>query len=93
MTLLRTTRPRARKRHRCDACERWIQPGTVYVSQSYVDGYGPETWRMHAECADELALQSYDDDGYPVGCLSGGYYDDDDLSPAFVAWRDTQEKA
>jgi len=89
MTLLRTTRPRARRRHRCDACDRMIQPGTVYVSQTTVGDYEPETWRMHAECSAELALQTYDDDGYPVGCLSGGYYDD--LSPAFVAWRDAQE--
>jgi hypothetical protein len=91
MTLLRTARPKARKRHRCDACERWIQPGTVYVAQAYVDDYGPYTWRTHAECAAELERHTPDDDGHPYACLSGRYYDD--LSPAFVAWRDTQDRA
>lgn len=42
-------RTKARKRHRCDWCSEYIEPGEVYCSWTYGDPE-PATARMHAEC-------------------------------------------
>lgn len=52
------TRPRARKRHRCDPCWHFIEVGEVYVVQTgFVDGTAVRA-RYHVECWDALSEEA-----------------------------------
>tara|TARA_R100001086_G_scaffold97043_1_gene48270 strand:- start:658 stop:990 length:333 start_codon:yes stop_codon:yes gene_type:complete len=50
VTVLSTTRPKARKQHQCDSCCKPILPGTVYERQFSTDG--GEAWShvAHIPC-------------------------------------------
>ena len=64
-----TTR-KARKRHRCTACEEWIEVGEEYEdivltpwSHQDNDGYG--SWKLHSECSEYFnAEYCKESDGY-----------------------------
>lgn len=50
MPMLHDYRPRARKSHLCDECNRQIHPGTIYVRQGHVNLDGKWTYKAHVEC-------------------------------------------
>ena len=62
-----STKPKARKRHFCDLCNRVIQPGEEYRRSAGMDGSTAWTWRECAHCAQLIAVvwrETYSDDGY-----------------------------
>ena len=61
---LSTTRPTARKPHRCDWCGEWIPAGEQYVHDRGVFDRCIQVTRMHRECY--AAMLKLDDpaDGY-----------------------------
>jgi hypothetical protein len=74
MSLWTSTKPTARKPHRCDNCDRTIDPGETYRRGKGLreDGGGFDTWK---ECAHCLAFLS----AAPIvdWCWNEGYSRDD----------------
>lgn len=75
-TLLSNEVFNARKRHVCNECRRFIEPGEVYRRQVYIDG-DFHTYKAHVECyracLDYNAIigSTYDDEMYPLDeCLN-----------------------
>jgi hypothetical protein len=84
----------ARQRHKCDLCLRVIVQGHRYRREALFGDGDVYTWREHEECRAE-AERALDVDtlrrGVPAGALSRAHGVTDDLSGAYVAWRDAQE--
>lgn len=73
MSILHDAIHTARKRHRCDQCERRIEIGMLYRKQVHTED-GLQTYRAHADC-DAVATKmkelagtawNYDEDAYPL---------------------------
>jgi hypothetical protein len=93
-----TTRPKARKDHRCDECGGWIRAGELH---DHIVGKWAGEFGTYRTCMDCVALRCEvnravgDDDGcgIPLGCLRysiGDIYDDEQrkrLWAAFIAVR------
>ena len=65
--LLSSTKPVARKSHRCDECGHMVPPGVRYIRQFVKDGGDVWDWKMHEDCAEAADYQFRED---------GGDYDD-----------------
>jgi len=66
MDTLSSSKHKARKEHRCNFCGGKIEIGTIYDSQSIVDGGDFYVWKSHISCGDLVSkLEMYDwcDDG------------------------------
>lgn len=66
---------KARKRHLCCECRKFIEPGALYVRAKGIWDYGPATYKTCADCdrTKKLAMKkwppSYPDAGPPFGGL------------------------
>ena len=56
---IRESTPVARKRHRCEECNRRIWPGTRYLRQLNCDGSDNWTFKAHIDCG-ELGIKVRD---------------------------------
>jgi hypothetical protein len=79
VTVLSTSRPKARKQHHCDSCCKPIAPGTVYERQFNTNG--GEAWShvAHIECieAGMILLRNgiEGDDGALINVIDMDYED------------------
>ena len=61
---LATTRPKARKPHRCDWCGEWIPAREQYVQDRGVWEDRIQVFHMHAECWRALLQLAAPDEGF-----------------------------
>ena len=71
--LVREATPVARKTHRCDDCQRFIERGTRYRRAFIVDGGDAWSWVSHQDCAD-LAWAVHQES-------HGRYADEEEMTP------------
>lgn len=75
---------KARKTHRCVACEHPIKTGTVHARWAWFEGGTAQTVRCHQMCSD-LDLGLDDDNAYCFDFDAAW----DDFIGRFPAWRDS----
>lgn len=56
MSVIWDSEPVARKPHRCEDCDRRIDPGELYLRQRVIGDDGPYTWKRCAHCRAFIAL-------------------------------------
>ena len=49
------TRPKAKKRHKCDECRGWIEPGEVYLAVRGVWEGEPQSFKHCPDCLELIA--------------------------------------
>lgn len=54
----------ARKRHRCDWCWQFIEPGERYSRYRYFDGGDAGTVKMHTECHEAMQEAAREEGGW-----------------------------
>ena len=75
-TVMHESNPRARKRHRCDLCNRDIDAGETYNRQRSIYDGEPYVFKACGHCMalvhvlDESHVYWYDDEGYTADSLS-----------------------
>lgn len=55
---------KAKKRHRCDWCWQFIEPGEHYKRYRWFDGGDARTVREHLECFDTMQSAAAEEGGY-----------------------------
>lgn len=89
---------RGRLARPCWAClgairagETYYRTGSIYDDRRYSLVDHPES-KAETERLSNDGGGDYDlDGGFSEGCLGGAYYDDDQLSPEYVEWRDRRK--
>jgi len=78
----------------CWACRGDIRSGETYFRHGVVSDGRRFSVVEHPECGaevDRLRAAGYgNNDEFGEGCIGGWYFNDEDLSPEYVAWRESR---